>query len=214
MEKVILTLTLGALSALFFFIIAELFGRSRHIGRWWTFFLLWGCFVLPGVIALLLSPSAKKQHFKGNMWLEVIGVIIVILGILGIAFAFIESTGRDLIFPNLPLAFLILGLYIYILAQGKVRNKKPKYYFDGINILQFLKPKETDLGQEYNSYYYVVTNEIQEGPYSLKELREKRIYEDQLVWRSGLENWLPAKDVPELKSVIVHHPPPLPNVES
>ena len=76
------TLILGLVTAVIFFIIAELFGRSKHIGRWWTFFLMWGGMIIPGVIALLLSPNAKKKPFKGNLIIEMLGVVLVVLGLI------------------------------------------------------------------------------------------------------------------------------------
>ena len=60
------TLILGLVSAVIFFIIAELFGRSKHIGRWWTFFLMWGGMIIPGVIALLLNFGSGFSCFRFN----------------------------------------------------------------------------------------------------------------------------------------------------
>ncbi|MFV0229687.1 hypothetical protein OBJ94_04600 [Empedobacter falsenii] len=60
-----------------FLMISEIFGRAKHIGRWWTFFLLVGGF-LPGLLALIFSPSAKKDPTKGSKNYKIWGIISLI----------------------------------------------------------------------------------------------------------------------------------------
>ena len=43
-----------------YYLIAEFLERSKHIGRWWTFFRLIAGF-FPGIISLIFSPSAKRK---------------------------------------------------------------------------------------------------------------------------------------------------------
>ena len=41
-----------------------------------------------------------------------------------------------------------------------------------------------------------------EGPYSVMDLkRDKRITPDTLAWRPGFENWVPIRNIPELKKI-------------
>ena len=46
-------------------------------------------------------------------------------------------------------------------------------------------------------YWAVIDNE-RKGPMTFDELKEIGITPSTLVWKEGLENWVPAKDVEEL----------------
>ena len=61
--------------------------------------------------------------------------------------------------------------------------------------------------------YYYGDNNQQLGPFSLEELRDKKITKSTLVWFEGLDNWVTADKVEELKSILVILPPPLPVIE-
>ncbi|WP_442589263.1 SPFH domain-containing protein [Pedobacter sp. AW31-3R] len=64
--------------------------------------------------------------------------------------------------------------------------------------------------------FYAVVNGQQAGPYDINALKQlavqRQITTDTLVWREGMENWLPASQSPELKSVFGAVPPPLPGL--
>lgn len=105
-----------------FFAISEFFGRSKHIGRWWSFALLSSFFVF-GIIALIASPSAKNQPTKGNKYHKIFGWVILVLGILNIIT--LNPSGL-----TASPAFIILGLYLLNMSQGKIQNENPKFYFD------------------------------------------------------------------------------------
>jgi len=48
--------------------------------------------------------------------------------------------------------------------------------------------------------WYIQVFKKEEGPFTLLELRaDRRITPDTLVWKEGFENWVPARDVEELK---------------
>ena len=55
--------------------------------------------------------------------------------------------------------------------------------------------------------YYLLVNNVKEGPYSFEELLGKNIKPNTLVWRQGFPNWKTAKDVKELYTVIYTSPP-------
>lgn len=55
--------------------------------------------------------------------------------------------------------------------------------------------------------YYLLVNNVKEGPYSFEELFGKNIKPNTLVWRQGFPNWKAAKDVQELSTVIYTSPP-------
>ena len=59
-------------------------------------------------------------------------------------------------------------------------------------------------------YYYYANNDQQFGPFTLDELKVKRLKKSTLVWTDGLQNWTTADSFDELKNFIISEPPPLP----
>jgi len=51
---------------------------------------------------------------------------------------------------------------------------------------------------------YYISNSAgnEEGPFSLKELENKEINNDTLVWYEGLENWKAASEVDDLNNLL------------
>lgn len=111
-----------------FFAISELFGRAKHIGRWWTFFLLVGGF-FPGVVALACSPNAKKKPTKGGKKYKIWAFICMILGIISLT-QFFASEGK---FGYPFLAMFILAIYLFQLSNGDIINLNPKFYLGNIS---------------------------------------------------------------------------------
>ena len=62
--------------------------------------------------------------------------------------------------------------------------------------------------------YYYLENSLKMGPFSFEELKEKEIEEETLIWYKGLEDWIPAKNVEELESILELKPPPIPIEEN
>ena len=60
-------------------------------------------------------------------------------------------------------------------------------------------------------YWAVIDNE-RKGPMTFDELKEIGITPSTLVWKEGLENWVPAKDVEELAPLFEEIPLPAPSV--
>ena len=50
--------------------------------------------------------------------------------------------------------------------------------------------------------YYIIRNDQQVGPYSLEELAMMSLTPDTMVWTEGLRDWLPAREVSELLSIL------------
>lgn len=50
--------------------------------------------------------------------------------------------------------------------------------------------------------YFIILNGSQTGPFEVNELYNKGITPETLVWTEGMENWTPAWQVGDLKSVI------------
>ncbi len=59
-------------------------------------------------------------------------------------------------------------------------------------------------------YYYIFVNKEQQGPYTLEELRTRHITSDTLVWREGMEQWMPAWQVADLRSLFESAAQPTP----
>ncbi len=50
--------------------------------------------------------------------------------------------------------------------------------------------------------WYIKVGEEPEGPYSKWDLkRDRRVMPYTLAWRVGMPNWLPIREIPELKSI-------------
>lgn len=62
--------------------------------------------------------------------------------------------------------------------------------------------------------YFIAINGVQAGPFELGLLKGKvssgELKPETLVWRQGMANWSPAKDVGELSGMFGAAPPPLP----
>lgn len=58
--------------------------------------------------------------------------------------------------------------------------------------------------------YYYIENETQHGPFSIEDLKSKRINRETLVWTETMENWVQASSVEELKDIVKKTPPPIP----
>lgn len=60
------------------------------------------------------------------------------------------------------------------------------------------------------SQYFIHDGNEQKGPFTIEYLKENKIPGDLIVWKEGMEGWQKAKDVEELKEVIISTPPPIP----
>ena len=71
-----------------------------------------------------------------------------------------------------------------------------------------------DLKSLFEAQYYVYIDNKQVGPISLKDVKRKlrSMSKDTLVWKQGMETWVKAIDVPELRAVFPIEPPPIPTI--
>jgi hypothetical protein len=62
--------------------------------------------------------------------------------------------------------------------------------------------------------FFIAVNNQQTGPFEFGllagKVRSGELTRESLVWKQGLANWVPAKDVPELAALLGAMPPPLP----
>lgn len=200
------TLIIFCIICIIFLVISEIFGRAKHIGRWWTLFLLFGGF-LPGLLALIFSPSAKKESTKGGKSYKIWGIISLSFGFLNIIL-FVATGGKQ---GYTFIALITLGLYLIQLSNGKVINLNPKFYFDRLTTefssQNHFTPKINEsINVKY--LYFIIIDGNQEGPFTLEQLIEQKINEETLVWRKDLDNWTKASDIVEIKNLIAYNPPP------
>ncbi|CCZ47441.1 uncharacterized protein BN750_01815 [Bacteroides sp. CAG:661] len=62
--------------------------------------------------------------------------------------------------------------------------------------------------------FYILQNNIKQGPFSKEELSHQNINAHTMVWGMGFSNWKEAKDVPELSEILSCLPPepPISNI--
>lgn len=61
--------------------------------------------------------------------------------------------------------------------------------------------------------YHYSDGDKQFGPLTKEELKDKKITKDTMVWYEGLDNWVKASDVDELKELFKSTPPPLDSIK-
>ncbi len=63
--------------------------------------------------------------------------------------------------------------------------------------------------------YFIQTSSGQEGPFSLEDLKEKKLDRTTQVWYKELKEWTTIDKIPELSELLENVPPPLPkNLET
>jgi tetratricopeptide (TPR) repeat protein len=62
--------------------------------------------------------------------------------------------------------------------------------------------------------YYYADNNQQLGPFTIDELKTKRLKKSTLLWTEGMKDWTIGHDINELKNILISEPPPLPQKPS
>ena len=57
--------------------------------------------------------------------------------------------------------------------------------------------------------YFYSDGKVKQGPLSLDEIKQENITKETLIWFEGLDDWKPAKEFDELKSILELQPPPI-----
>jgi hypothetical protein len=145
------------------YLIAEFFGRAKHIGFGWSFALLISG-LIPGIISIICSPSAKDNPTKINNKFVIFEWIFLVFAIF---------SSIKLLPITIP--FFVLAAYFDKLSKGQVINNKPKYYFNKPSketqiINSRISQKEKDL-QSLNESGILTNKEYEE---KLEKIR----YED------------------------------------
>jgi len=58
-------------------------------------------------------------------------------------------------------------------------------------------------------HYFINKNGVQQGPFTFEEIKTKTLSSKTQVWKTGLDDWLDANELEELKSCIIATPPPI-----
>lgn len=203
------------LIALVSFANAEFLGRRKHIGRGWSFALSFTGFIVIGLLATLISPSARKKPTKGHIIHLIVGVLLCIHGLLTFIMFSVQAEPVGI---SQAIAFMCLGTYLIVLSSGKVVNNDPKYYFTLPNFsrvkttTKVSSKTNTSTPPNFNSnntdfLYFLREGEGNSEPKTFTELKSLKLTENTPVWRKGLEKWVLAKDLQELESIILYEPP-------
>jgi len=102
--------------------------------------------------------------------------------------------------------YLLLINLIFWLKFGENHIEKPDYLSNEIDSKFHFFQKSLS---KNHFKYYIIEGEKQSAPLSFEQLKEKEINEETLVWRNGLKEWMPAKSIKEIHSIINYTPPPL-----
>jgi hypothetical protein len=62
--------------------------------------------------------------------------------------------------------------------------------------------------------YFYSNGQEKEGPISLEEIKNEDIKVDTLIWFEGLNDWTPAIEIDEIKSILELNPPNILNTDN
>lgn len=203
-------------------LVSYVWGTSKHIGFTWSLILLTAGFI-PGIIALLASPSAQDEPTKPNVTHKIFGGCFILFGTINAIkflteFSISGNLMLDMEFKlGIPLVFLAIGIYLVMLGSGEIINKSPIYVLNQIKTKIELpneekneRPAGTDVSKA-GFRYWISTENQKLGPFTYEDLQKAGLEPEDLVWRHGFVEWTKAKDVKELTHIVNHEPPPLPN---
>jgi Ca2+/Na+ antiporter len=174
---------------------AEFIGSRKHIGRAFSFFMMLG--IIPGIIGLLFSPSAKTEPTKANPIYLIIGVFLLLSGTL----TFYQMVTNDFYFINLFvfISFYMSAFYSFELSKGNVRNDNHNNYFDRTiqerNIERNIEQKVNDLETQIES----LSNLKEKGILTEEEYNQKVSKIEEVKTNENLKN---SKEYKQLKSLL------------
>jgi len=105
------------------FFIASYYGKKKHIGKLWSFLLLFPT-IIPGVIAISSSPPCDKKPTKGNWGHLGFGIFFLFACFINLS-RFHQSRYLE---TDIPIIFsiwtiFIIGLYLINLKRGVIKNE-------------------------------------------------------------------------------------------
>ena len=182
-------------------------------------YVLWGI-TISGIILLIriiFNRKNKFDFFMNTLWWSTL--VAALLGI-------IESLSSHDVLERPSVYHWVLG-FVYtlpaiiiaiILFYKRKQNsaEMPNFETQVISASEkedITESSDTDdkitkpiLG---DTVYYYAEDSKPIGPLTLEALIQHRIDAETLIWKAGMKQWEPAKDIPELHSYINTLPPPL-----
>jgi len=61
-------------------------------------------------------------------------------------------------------------------------------------------------------YYYYIIDNLKHGPFTIEEIKTKRLLKNTLIWTEGMNDWVSANTINELKNILISEPPSIPKV--
>ncbi|MFN5323555.1 MAG: DUF4339 domain-containing protein [Bacteroidota bacterium] len=204
--------------------LAYFVGRQKHIGGWWSFvvvFFSMPFLFIPGIIMVILSPSARKDRTPFKEWILVLGFLSIVSAV-GFYISYITNAFSTNTTEAFGLSFAIshsvLGLYLIWLGSGKVVNHRPKFRENTLlnwmrslnlpvkNLSVRSSPKTASV---HERLYYIVEEGMPVGPFALQQVKDKQLKAGTLVCRNGEQNWSAVEEIKELYPYVIFPPPPI-----
>lgn len=106
-------------------------------------------------------------------------------------------------------------LFCILLANSKIKVKKTGMQADKNKFLTSIKSIQTPIKgtrqqNKNRMQYYILLNGAKQGPFTLEELYKQNLSRQTMVWKTGMPDWVMAKDMPELADLIAQLPPDIP----
>lgn len=146
------------------YLCAEFIGRGKHIGKWYSFFMMLG--LIPGIIGLIFSPSAKNKPTKAN---NLYTILALFLGLSTMITAYSNIDNLNLVIILTIISLSTSSIYCFELSKGNVENSNPKFYFDN-SFKTNINFTENNTGSE-SSFNTSISN--------LTDLKDKGILTDE-----------------------------------
>lgn len=132
-------------------------------------------------------------------------------------FNMISLVSRDMGAALMVGLFTAICVAIYTYFQQRkinktVNNEPSKKFTNPKNIFppkSTTKKSNSQAGSFINPYqYFLMINGKPSAPLTFEELVDKKISEEDFVWRKGLDDWMKAGELDELENIIIYTPPP------
>ena len=217
-------LTAFAVGIIVSYLVAEFIGRQKHIGGWWSFFVVLSSLpflFIPGLIAVFASPSAKREPTEDSDWILFPGVLILVASFFCFLFFIdlkIAHSRISLTWLSWAISTLVLGSYITILGWGKIKNVRPKFRENVLGAWISSKIKMAGKSTKLNfrnpsiineTLYYIIEDGMPVGPFALQQVKDKQLKAGTLVCRNGEQKWSVVEEMNELYPYVIFPPPPI-----
>jgi len=178
---------------------AEFTGRARR-KEYWGFYLYSLFFMLLwAIIGGIISFAASD----GNIEMVMITVFApIMLYLISVIIPAASSTVRRLHDVNKSawwlLVFLIPTIGQLVIFIFTLLDSHPTANKWGDNPKKPYSTPSSDFSVANQQYFYIDTNQQQQGPVAVNELIKFGVSRNTMVWKQGMNNWQPVGTLPEL----------------